>query len=352
MSDRLHFVSPLERAVFLRGLEQLQGATPEQIAAVAHSAEERFFRKGQELLDPTRPPASIHIIVNGSVRAEGDEHRGALLGPGDTMGTLTVLSRAERGFRAVAETDVTTLEVGIEDIFELYEDRFDVFVSTLRGLSRELLRLRKQIRHGTRLAPRDGLVLPPRELDLVERLVHMGLMGRGGIFQRTSMDALVRMARRLHEVRFDAGTVLWRTGDPSGYMLIIMEGEVSCRLPEGRIFYAGDGYPLGNLENHAAQPRWYEATALKPLRALHADTEPFYDILEDHFDLSLDFLSAVAGSVLRVARENAEAGVPVETTKRPGETGADDADAEGSPEDHTGSKPIPEDHAAIDDSAR
>lgn len=306
MSDRLHFVSPLERAVFLRGLEQLRGADPQQVAVIAHSAEERFYRRGQTVAHPDRMPHSVQIIVNGTVVAEGDEHRGARLGPGDTLGGLTVLSRSEQGFLAVAETDVTTLEVEAEDIFEFYEDRFDVFAIALRNICRELLRLRSRIADGTVLSPRAGTVLPQRDLDLVERLV---LMRRSGIFQRTSMDAIVRLARSLRELRFDAGTTLWRAGDASGYMFIVMEGRVSCRLPDGRTFFAGVGYPLGNLENHAREPRWYDAVVDEPIRVFRAESDTFYDVLEDHFEVALDFMASVAANLLRVSKE-LEATVP------------------------------------------
>jgi hypothetical protein len=67
----------------------------------------------------------------------------------------------------------------------------------------------------------------------------------------------------------------------------------------------GPGYPLGNLERLSGDPRWYTAVAEVPVVAFRNDIEPMLDVLEDHFDMALDLIRAMAGGVIRVAEETA-----------------------------------------------
>jgi hypothetical protein len=61
---------------------------------------------------------------------------------------------------------------------------------------------------------------------------------------------------------------------------------------------------VGNLESLAGDPRWFLARAETPLVVLRFETAAFLDQLEDHFDMAVDFMAALASIVLR-ARQGA-----------------------------------------------
>ena len=71
----------------------------------------------------------------------------------------------------------------------------------------------------------------------------------------------------------------------------------------GTRFRAGPGYPLGNLENLAGEPRWYTAVAETPVVALEGASDVFIDVLEDHFEMAQGFLASIATGLITLLQE-------------------------------------------------
>jgi CRP-like cAMP-binding protein len=89
----------------------------------------------------------------------------------------------------------------------------------------------------------------------------------------------------------------------------IVSDVVACTTQWGASrFTCGPGYPLGNLERFTGDPRWYTAVTDTPLVALRGDTESLLDVLEDHFDLSIGLVEAMARRVIDIRRESAARG--------------------------------------------
>ncbi len=199
-----------------------------------------------------------------------------------------------------------------EDLEKVFEDHFEILLSQIRHLAGQILEARIKIPDGTFLASRRG---PKPDtlagIDLIDRILYLR---QGDSFNHVNLDALVEMAVRLRETRFEANTQLWRLGDPSNFAYILVEGTVCGNCDEGRRrFRAGPGYPLGNLESICQAPRWYEAVTETAVVALEADTNVFLDVLEDHFAMAMGYVSGLAKSVL-AARKEALAGATKELT--------------------------------------
>jgi CRP-like cAMP-binding protein len=309
MSERMRFVNPLETVLYLKSLPVLRGLGYGELGLLARQAHERHFRKGARLIDPERSIDSFYIVVEGRVRVERDGRLQMICGPGDNVGILHLLARIHRGVEALAEADTLVLELQSRALFEIYEDHFSILQNTIRNLGRTLLRILRDTSPGTYKVAGDLDPLPDRPLDLVERIDRFR---RNEIFRRVSFDALAKVAMSMREMRFEADTVLWRRGDPSGTLLILLSGEVLCTLDEDRgTFRAGSGYPLGNVESLAQRPRWYDARTLDRVVALEGETETFLDTLEDHFDLAMEFLQASASNLLRYMDARAAAPEPL-----------------------------------------
>jgi CRP-like cAMP-binding protein len=302
MKAKLRFVGPLERTLYLRSLEQLRDLTPAELAVFAQKAQERFFRKGTKIFHMEEGIASLHLIVEGRVRVRGGEHGDTTVGPGRALGLWSLLARSKEGFEAVAETDTISLEVDADSYSDILEDNFSILHHTMRTLAARTLAIRRSTPDGTYFAPAESLPPPPeRELDLIERLLYWT---RGGAYQRSSMDALIELARNSKEVRFQPGTALWRTGEPSGFVYLILAGTVRCALDDGqRHFRCGPGYPLGNVESLSGEPRWFDAVVAEPVVLLHAETDAFLDVLEDHFQMARDFLAGFAAGLIRLTSQ-------------------------------------------------
>ena len=301
MEDKLRMVSPMERALYLRSLPSLRGLTPEALSLLARNARERSFRKGSALAGPGEKVGSFHLVVEGRVRAEGGEHGGEVLGPREVIGYHSMLALGEEEFSAVAEADTTTLEIDFEDLKDMFEDQFLVLHHEFRAVTGRMLRLRRDIPDGTYLAPAEGILEPPgHRLDLMERVL---FLTRGGAFGRSNMDAIVELARTAEEVRFAPGTVLWEKGETSGFFYHVIEGTVRAVVEEGRAFRAGPGYPIGNLESLAGEPRWYRAGTETDLVALRSETDTTIDLLEDHFEMAMRLLGSFSTGLIRLLEE-------------------------------------------------
>ena len=298
MERSIRYVSPFERALYLKRVTPLSELSPDHLAVVAQQVVERWFHRGDTIQAPGEPVRSFHIVVEGRVHARGAEHGDEMVGPEKTLGLLSLFARAPEGLEAVADIETRTLEIDSDDLDEVLEDHFSILYSEVRDLACRGLRERMAIESGTHLAPREGSERPPeRELDLVERLQ---LLRAGPIFRNANMEALLSLANRLKEARFEAGETLWDDGDASGFLYAIVHGRVRCTLPDGRWFTAGTGYPLGNLESQCGAPRWYQAVTETPVVAMRSSTDEFIDMLEDHFETAREFLAAMASGLIRL----------------------------------------------------
>jgi CRP-like cAMP-binding protein len=302
-------VGPLERVLFLKTLGPLEALDLADIAVFAENAQEGQFAPGETILRAGERACSYHVITEGRVRAEGGEYpEPAVLGPRDGFGFLPMLAGLPEGLQATAEEATLTLMFEDDVIHDILEDHFSVLLNLVRNLARIMLVERRRIPPSTYLAPAEGLFQKtPERIDLVERIV---LIRRpGSPFANSSLEALAQLARSTPEVRFREGQTVWRIGEPSPLMYVIVSGRIVCTGADGAVlFRAGPGYPLGNLERLCGQPRWFTAVCETPVVALRGDTEDFLDILEDHFDMARDFVSAMARNLIALRREIARQG--------------------------------------------
>ena len=308
MSSEARFVGPVDRLLYLRTLPTLQGVSTRELAALAGHARERFHRRGQYLTRRGEPLREFFVLVSGEVSVSQDgEHRLRCV-PGDNVGMVTALARAGEGMEARAEADSIVLEFDLETIFDVYEENFTILQTAIRNLAAYHLGLLRRTITGSVRAPWVGtpFKVPDRELDVVEKLV---LLRRGNIFRNIGLEALVLMATSMQQERWPAGTRLWEIGQPGSFLLMILEGEVRCRLGDGGdTFTAGPGYPLGNIETLARADRWYVPEATTDLVTMRGNHEALFDVLEDDFDVAMDFMAAMAQGVMATIGRLAERG--------------------------------------------
>ena len=264
---------------------------------IAEATRERFFPKGSVLLREGEPVEAIHYVVEGRVRASLKGRDLGIAGPAASLGALGVITRDEHGFEAVAETDVLALEQDIDVVFEILEDNFPILRYVLQDFCRQII---NSVVHGPvePLPPPRAEWSPPGrdDLDLVDRIF---ILRRSPPFARCSLNALAELARAMVDVRFEPGVSLWRVGEPSRNLLLLVGGTVRC-TPAGRpSFLAGPGWPLGALEAIGGTSHWYEPVTESPVVALSGDVEVLFDVLEDNFDMAMDYLAAMGRGWLR-----------------------------------------------------
>jgi CRP-like cAMP-binding protein len=308
MLDSPRAVTTLERILYFKRLHNLADLPAAELTVIADHAGERFFSKGSLLLREGEPVAAVHLVVEGEVEVRRGGKPLGRFGPGTGLGGLGLFARDTEGWDVTALADTLTLELEADALLEVFEDRFPILLHVLRKLCRQLLDrlVRQEVDPRRGIPPAPPLPAGGRDLDLVERIFFLRQMLP---FQRSSINALFELSRSLTQVRFPPGVTLWREGDPSPGIYLILAGNVSAvSETRGLRFRPGPGYPLGSLEAVSGSPRWYDAVTETQLVALQGNAEALIDVFEDNFEMAMDYLAMVARGLLRILEAEGRGG--------------------------------------------
>lgn len=293
-------IGHVERILSLHKIPVIGTLPAAELALIAEIARECFFPRGGVLFREGEPVEGVHVVVEGAVHVSRKGRLVGHSGPGSAVGGIGVLARDEEGIEAVADADTLTLEIAADALFELMEDQFSVFHHVLREVCLQMISVVSRF-------PAAIEQLPPvvpvarerrlRDLDLVGRIM---FLRQSEFFARASINALAELSRGMAEVRFDAGQTVWTVGEPSGWVLVILDGYLSCTTAAGYRFRVGPGTPPGGLEATAEAPRWYTGVAETPVFALHGRMEWVLDLFEDNFEMGMDYLAVLAKRLLEL----------------------------------------------------
>ncbi len=297
-------VPPLGRMLHLKRIPLLAALPNAEVAVLAEAASERLFPKGSVVFREGEPVGAVHFVVQGGLGASRHGVRLGRVEAGSEVGGLALFARDPLGAQVVAEEETLTLELDADGVGEVLEDRFPILHHLVRELSRRAIDLLERLG----LSPTVGF---PEcrlagslgsDIDLVDRLFFLRQLA---VFRRSSITALAELARETAQVRFEAGTTLWRAGEPSPGMFVIASGLVRACVPNGARFRAGPGFPLGALEALGEAPRWYDAATETTVVALQGHVGALVDVFEDDFEIATGYLALIAQSTLRMLRWDA-----------------------------------------------
>jgi CRP-like cAMP-binding protein len=158
------------------------------------------------------------------------------------------------------------------------------------------------------LAARDGHTAgarPPATpvaspLGLVERMIvlrHQELFGRSA-----PLEAIALLAHASRETTWPAGATMIRPDEPARDACFLLEGRVRVvrdGVPDEHAARAlGPGAALGLIEGLAGVPHAATIEVVAPVRALQIASSVVFDVVEDHTDLGLSIVEALAAGLL------------------------------------------------------
>jgi CRP-like cAMP-binding protein len=122
------------------------------------------------------------------------------------------------------------------------------------------------------------------------------------LFGDLAPDMLGLLVQYASEELIPAGTVFQTAGEPVEKIRVIVEGDVSCRLPDGKTFHLGPDSVVGVFEHFAGGAPSTLSASTETL-VLSIPTEAIHGILEDHFDVVVHIFRGLGRTLIRALRD-------------------------------------------------
>ena len=127
-------------------------------------------------------------------------------------------------------------------------------------------------------------------------LEKVNILQKVPLFHEVPTESLARLAALAQEVRYEAGSLLYRENDAAESMFTLMEGEVVLLRNGQETEKLAPPSEVEALAMLADQPQPDSARATQPTLALQLDQQEFYDAMAEDFNLTRGILRALARS--------------------------------------------------------
>lgn len=136
----------VERILVLQHVGLFRGAPAQALVQLAHSAEVKRWGPGETLFSSGDPVLEARIVTSGVVATRPRDGGASFeFGPHQTVSDLEILGRSAHECCARAEAASVTIDIHVEDLFDVAEDHFDLWRSMLSYVARQRARLTESI---------------------------------------------------------------------------------------------------------------------------------------------------------------------------------------------------------------
>ncbi len=131
-------ISTLEKVLFLKSIDLFSQIPGEDLARVAHIAEEIDFEDGDVLMREGELGDSMYLLVDGAVSViQGSQHITTLRG-GECVGEMAILDSEPRSATVTAAESLRALRIEREDFYELMSEKMEIAQGVIQVLTRRL----------------------------------------------------------------------------------------------------------------------------------------------------------------------------------------------------------------------
>jgi hypothetical protein len=130
--------STVEKVLFLKSAPLFAKVTGEDLAPLAHVAEEQTYPTGAHIFEQGEPGDSLFVIVRGHVGIVHDGDTVATLGPGEAFGEMAVLDKVPRSASAIAQEECEVLRIGSPEFYEILHEQVEIATGVIRMLTQRL----------------------------------------------------------------------------------------------------------------------------------------------------------------------------------------------------------------------
>jgi len=134
-------------------------------------------------------------------------------------------------------------------------------------------------------------------LSIVERVI---VLKTANVFAQTPADILAELAELLEEKSIDAGTTIFRKGDPGDSLYLIVDGAVEIRDGEHVLHEMHGREVFGEMALLDNEPRSATVVATEPTHMLWLAQQAFYDLLMDRPEIAAGIIRVLTGYVRKL----------------------------------------------------
>jgi ATP/ADP translocase len=137
-------LSSVDKAAALRQADLFSNLGADDLLQLAAVAEERRFDSGEYLFYEGEEGDYLYIILEGRIRAERGGREVHVAGPGEAIGTFSIIDREPRSASAVAVGGASTLALHRADLTQILADNFSLVEGLFSYLTRIIRRMNEQ----------------------------------------------------------------------------------------------------------------------------------------------------------------------------------------------------------------
>jgi CRP/FNR family cyclic AMP-dependent transcriptional regulator len=137
-------LSAVDKAVELRRTDLLSGLGAEDLLQLAAVAEELWFEDGEYLFYEGEEGDYMYVVLEGRIRAERGAREVYVAGPGEAIGTFSMLDRGPRSASAVAVGAAHTLALHRADLTQSLADNYSLVEGLFTYLTRIIRRMNEE----------------------------------------------------------------------------------------------------------------------------------------------------------------------------------------------------------------
>jgi len=144
--------STVEKILLLKSAPVFERVIGEDLAPLARVAEVELYSPGTVIMKEGDSGDALYIVVRGRVEVSRRGQRLTELGPGDSLGEMSVLDRASRSATATALEETELLRIGSDEFYEILHEQVEIAEGVIRVLCTRLRQLDERITGRSSLA--------------------------------------------------------------------------------------------------------------------------------------------------------------------------------------------------------
>lgn len=285
--------SQVARLLWLRSLFGAQ-TNERPVEMLAARMTEVFLPRGAELYVRGGTSDSIYFVVEGVIRQ--GTHGYTRYVSGDVLGFVDGMIDRPHQYTAVVLEDAVVLRLRLEDWFELLEEHFSVLRGMFTNTGQNSDAYPDPVKAGDALI-RAEIPIEGNETPASTLVRHLLAVKSCPLFERASIQAVVQLVRGATVLCLDPGAVLPEANKRPG-LFIQVYGKISFAIgPVGEAIEAKTHAPgslVGSISLVPRVPGVFDLEAEARSEILFIESEKFFDVMEDHFDVGRSALAYVA----------------------------------------------------------